>query len=682
MKNKAIAALALLALVGCADGMHGAHDLIPVNRAASNPADGGAVPSDIDQEPALGPKGEIPDAIPDDPRLTAKGVPDYPFAPTQGIAAHIQKIHLDTVGGKQVFTLDIDDGSGHNKPVHFNLPTLQTSGSTPIQLTSVDNPDLQLTGNFAFGSNGVLNGDLTVNQFSAPAPSATAPQTGQRSQPAPTLVSSAEIVSTEQEGTATFNPQAQDGTPDAALDHQVADIGAATVATLDTFTVIGPDESAQGQANSGNSNNTTTAPRSQRTRPAKILFQTRQRRPNTNNQTTGDSSPVITLTGETQQSINGSFAPVDVQGPAAPANAYYMSSTDHNLLIFTELNDGSRSTSGILTFKPKNAASNTPSPSDLKADAIEFPAFSNDGAFLKMDLSDPEIAQTINDLNQNIHIQGVQDLIRQLQSNPRYSAKFSRFLETANPARQYFETIFTHFRIPPAFAYISANESGFFSYTLPSRHVRKPYYVTPPYQADWNHSSSSTGPFMLNYDAANGVGDMNVVDNRSDFSLGVRTTWDERRYLIPSTCGAAKYLSYLTKLYQKGDHTLVVLGYFQGEFGGVRQAMQSQGIYSTPVNRRGNIVFQKFLDNMDKYPGITYRSLVGLRRHGSSVLPPAVVKYANTFLAYYFVGGNLTGYHFPTPNYMTERIHPEYLVPSAPMRDAECTQLWESLKSI
>jgi hypothetical protein len=679
--KKSIVGLGLLALVGCADGMHGAHDLVPVNRAANN---GQTTPPSADSTlqaddvPELGPNKELPDVTPDDPRLQSRDVGRYTVPPTEGLVGQIKSVQLADEGSKRILALDIEDSSGHKRTVHFDLPAIQP-GQPKVDLktiTSVDNPELQLRGDFEAAANGVINGDLTVQQLSAPQPATPPPASSttgnaQPPAPAPTVVASAEILTRTEDGTATFSPKVDPTAPaDQQLKNQVADLQQLTDATIDTFTVIAPEDSAT-PPNTTGSPKSHPSPGQKRRRPAKSFVQARLKKPKSSKPAGHPTVdlPELTISAETQQgALNEAYVPAAAQGSAAPKNSYYMGSPDQAPTFYTTLDAGSHTTTGILTVVPRTVSA-TSSDSEMKEDAVKFPPFSEDGAYLRMDLNDPEIARTVHDLNQNIVIPGVQDYIYKLQNDDRFAERFSKFLETANPARTYFETIFSAYHVPPALAYLTVIESGFFFYSTGPRHVRRPYVP------DVNPSSSSAGPFMMNYGTASGIGDMKVIDNSGGGQsyLALRDASDERNYLIPSTCGAAKLLSYLTNLYEKGDHTLIILGFSKGEMGAIRPILRDQ-------NLGGQTAFYDFLDSMDQYPGTTYRSLVGRRRHGSSVLPPPFIDYANRFLAYYFVGGNLKGYNFPTPQYRTEAIPLRRLVPGSPMRNSTCNQLWQTLQ--
>ncbi len=181
-------------------------------------------------------------------------------------------------------------------------------------------------------------------------------------------------------------------------------------------------------------------------------------------------------------------------------------------------------------------------------------------SFLRSNLSDSNIRRAVEQLEANYSLSGVQRAIAQLSKRGSGSraGQLERFMRFSAPFRPLLEDTFNHYQVPPPMAYITVVESSFFT----SGH----YDI----QVAANEEESATGPFQFQHGTARDRG--LHVDRERNPGGQLPSVQDGRRYLIPSTCGAASYLQEHMRAFPK-DATLAILAYNLGR-GGTNQVIR------------------------------------------------------------------------------------------------------------
>jgi hypothetical protein len=268
----------------------------------------------------------------------------------------------------------------------------------------------------------------------------------------------------------------------------------------------------------------------------------------------------------------------------------------------------------------------------------------NAEAYLKMDLSNAGAKKIVHDFNQNVCVPGVNDKIKEFQGGGRDG--ITAFLKYANPFRKIMEVVGSTFDVSPAFAYLTVVESAYFT--------GGKYKIERPRRKNGTLISSALGPFQILEDTASG----------STLGMHVTSLWkgdpdssddgaDERRFFVPSACGAARYMKYLVGLFDDADRTLAILGYFQGE-GGAAAAIHC--VYDPSVKDREACVKQI----NHTFKGSDYGRFMRLAKNysysyaemakKSAGLTTGMRDYVNGKLAMYFIGNNLSGNAFEIPS--------------------------------
>ncbi|MBX3022559.1 MAG: hypothetical protein KF799_12880 [Bdellovibrionales bacterium] len=219
-------------------------------------------------------------------------------------------------------------------------------------------------------------------------------------------------------------------------------------------------------------------------------------------------------------------------------------------------------------------------------------------AYLATDMSNSNsrAARLVRDLNQNRDIPAVRTMIVRLQKGQYarggpWLPDVRGFFANTYPFRKMLKSIAKTFDISPAFAYLSAGESG--------------YLIDGKYALKAGDGGKAVGAFQMHPAAA---GEMGLPAKH-------------RVYFAPASCAAARYLSGFVNQFWKGDTTVAILAYNQGG-GGAKKLMEKS------IKLGGKYAYK--YSEMQKY----------------SALSVANKDYVNRFLAVYFVASNMTHYKF------------------------------------
>jgi hypothetical protein len=238
--------------------------------------------------------------------------------------------------------------------------------------------------------------------------------------------------------------------------------------------------------------------------------------------------------------------------------------------------------------------------------------------------------------------------MKQYQGSWRTS--LDKFYRYASPFREIMETVGQAFDVSPVYAYLTVIESR--------------YFTGGRYEIEGAKGSSALGPFQLLYNTAKEVG-MYVTESKA--------ASDERRFFVPSSCGAARYMRKLVDKFDDSDSTVAILAYYQGD-GGAAAAIYCS--FDPNVGdrkacaRRINKSFSgsdygRFLNWAKKYD-YTFREMERM-----DAISKDMSDYVNKKLAIYFISNNMSEYGFSAPS---ERALPanNTIMPRRALKDREC----------
>lgn len=266
----------------------------------------------------------------------------------------------------------------------------------------------------------------------------------------------------------------------------------------------------------------------------------------------------------------------------------------------------------------------------------------------------PNSTVSIQHLNSNLDIPEVQDWIAKwTQGNLRQ--EINNFTYYAKPFVSSIRTIFEAYDVASSFAYLTIVESI--------------YFTGGKYQISANSSSSALGPFQLLYGTALGQ-DMQVYRS----GRGARPE-DERRYFVPSACGAANYLKTLTNLFVDSDATFAALAYHLGEGDSAAAIHCSYGLSDPAEQKRcGDKIgkarfkssdYDRYLRQLDRF-SFTYRDI-----NSQGLINGQYLDYTNKFLALHFILMNPSSYGFDTRN-GAENLPKDSFMPSFQIQSETC----------
>ncbi len=267
-------------------------------------------------------------------------------------------------------------------------------------------------------------------------------------------------------------------------------------------------------------------------------------------------------------------------------------------------------------------------------------------SYLRINAHLPRTAKMTNDFNRNRNLSGVKQWIEKYRGSWRTSLQ--AFYTYANPFRRVMEKVGQAFDVSPAYAYLTVIESV--------------YFTGGRYKIQNAPNSTALGPFQLLTGTAREVG------------LMVGGSDDERRYFVPSSCGAAKYVRKLVDRFDDSDSTVAILAYFQGD-GGAAAA-----IYCSFDPNAGNR--QACASRINKnFSGQDYNRFLRLTKSYNysyaemdrmAAIPQHMRDYVNKKLAIYFISNDMAKYGFSTDGAPTGFPSNGTVMPGRALKDREC----------
>lgn len=265
-------------------------------------------------------------------------------------------------------------------------------------------------------------------------------------------------------------------------------------------------------------------------------------------------------------------------------------------------------------------------------------------SFLPVNLNekDSRAYKMAQDFESTFSLKGVQNWIEkykdaQSQKAPRVG--LVRALNNAEPFREILTKIFEFFDVAPPAALLSIIES--------------PFFTSDGYPIRTAPSSTATGPMQLLAGSALSLG-LKVANNK----IGIQPPyWDERNFLVPSACGAARHLDQSLQSVAAHDHVIAVLAYYMGD------ARASNTIAGSLGHDPGASAVEKVL----KYR-VTFRQV-----STQHMVEAKYIEYVYKVLALYFVTGN------PQPHNLgwkdgTLSLAKGKIIPANGMNDPLCTK--------
>jgi len=267
-------------------------------------------------------------------------------------------------------------------------------------------------------------------------------------------------------------------------------------------------------------------------------------------------------------------------------------------------------------------------------------------SYLRISTSLPRTTKMTRDFNRNRNLTGVKKWMEKYSGNWRGSLQ--KFYTYANPFRRVMEKIGQAFDVSPAYAYLTVIESV--------------YFTGGKYRIEGAEGSSALGPFQL------------LIRTAREMGLLVGGSGDERRYFVPSACGAAKYVRTLVDKFDDSDATVAILGYFQGD-GGAAAA-----IYCSFDPNAGDR--QECVRRINKsYTGADYGRFLKLTKNYDysfaemdrmAAISQPMRDYVNKKLAIYFISNDIGKYGFTTDGAPTSFPDNGTVMPARALKDREC----------
>lgn len=300
-------------------------------------------------------------------------------------------------------------------------------------------------------------------------------------------------------------------------------------------------------------------------------------------------------------------------------------------------------TSGRPPSKPDRSP---PQPSESQLDSSR--------SFLRVQRSLPRTNRMIEDFNRNRSLTGVEDWIKIYTETTERKALMNFYLK-ANPFRRIMEKVGEVFDVLPSYAYLTVIESA--------------YFKGGEYKIERGTGSTALGPFQLTSGTAERVG------------LSYGGAGDERRYFIPSACGAARYMRDLVNMFdfEDGDTTVAILAYNQGE-GGAAAAIycslsdEAAGNRKACANRINNKKNNFSSKDYGKFLRLTQRYRYSFAKlDQKAAISEAMREYVHRKLAIYFISNDFRKYGF-TLNGAEKRLPTNGTVmpASGHIKDEEC----------
>lgn len=267
-------------------------------------------------------------------------------------------------------------------------------------------------------------------------------------------------------------------------------------------------------------------------------------------------------------------------------------------------------------------------------------------SYLRVSAHLPRTARMTSDFNRNRNLTGVKQWMEKYRGSWRTSLQ--AFYTYANPFRRVMEKVGQAFDVSPAYAYLTVIESI--------------YFTGGRYRIQNAPNSTALGPFQL------------LTGTAREMGLLVGGSEDERRYFVPSACGAAKYVRKLVNRFDDSDTTIAILAYFQGD-GGAAAA-----IFCSFDPNAGNR--QACARRINKnYSGQDYNRFLRLSKNYNysyaemdrmAAIPQHMRDYVNKKLAIYFISNDMARYGFSTDGAPTGLPTNGTVMPGRALKDREC----------
>lgn len=336
------------------------------------------------------------------------------------------------------------------------------------------------------------------------------------------------------------------------------------------------------------------------------------------------NAPALAFKGESLQTGDNSYDVNVVYGPAESIELVGNSEEEANRVFEVTLQDSKtkEKTEVMIDVKKsddddrdKSASGNGEEPQ------IQYSV----DAFLQDDLTAKRTKKMVRDFERNRNLKGVKKMIAHYQGRGR--SQLENFYRYANPFRRIIEAVANAYDVSSAFAYLTVLESK--------------YFYGGKYEVQKASGSSALGPFQLIDGTARNNG-LQIGGGKSD----------ERRFFVPSSCGAANYIGKMVDIFDDGDSTLAILAYNQGEGGAAaaiycayNQDVSNREACTKKINRSfGGKDYQRFMKLAKKY-NYTYAEM----ERTSAGLTKAMREYVNKKLAVYFISTSMQDYGFSIP---------------------------------
>lgn len=303
----------------------------------------------------------------------------------------------------------------------------------------------------------------------------------------------------------------------------------------------------------------------------------------------------------------------------------------------------------------------------LQQAQVEQPISSK--SFLRINNAQPRTKKMTEDFANNRNLSGVKHYI-ELYSRGNYRNSLQNFFTYSNPFRRVMEAVGQAFDVSPAYAYLTVVESPYF--TGGHYKIIRPIYTKGPKKGQ--RMSSALGPFQLLLDtAAKKPVSMHVGNGEG--------ADDERRFFVPSACGAAKYVRQLVDIFDERDSTVAILGYFQGQ-GGAAAAIYCS--FSTEISNR-KACAERINTN---FSGKDYDRFLRLARNfkysyaqmdRAAAIPKHMREYVNKKLAVYFIANDFQKYGFDVSR-AANTIPDNGTISPARMKDSQCEDAVRAIK--
>jgi hypothetical protein len=277
-------------------------------------------------------------------------------------------------------------------------------------------------------------------------------------------------------------------------------------------------------------------------------------------------------------------------------------------------------------------------------------------SFLRIDTSLPRTAKMTRDFNRNRNLDGVKTWINKfVNGNLRGNLRddLQNFYTNSAVFRDIMEAVGQFVDVSPAFAYLTVVESS--------------YFTGGRWELEWGKGTTAFGPFQLTEGAAKDGG----------------VALNERRYFVPSSCGAAKYVRKLVDRFDDSDSTVAILAYFQGDGGAAAAIYCSFGndvgdrkACARKINKKGGFNrydYGRFLKLAKNY-AYTYEEMENL-----AAIPKPMRDYVDKKLAIYFISNDFAKYGFMIPKNNLPRPNNDTIIPRGRLHDAECERATRAL---